>query len=199
MSRPVRVRFAPSPTGLLHIGSAHTGLFNWLFARREKGRFLLRIEDTDTEGNPLDVHEFGGAYEGVYGDLQTLIWANTAVLEDDLAAGKRPYRIDETEYLLDATGEKIAWLPACWWRLIEHGAWKASDFEDDEDEEHWGHECALEVFATLYLEGWTPVRRLGNGYVERNERFHAYEGTLTPYLMRYSRERRHVPPIEQDG
>ena len=48
MSRPIRVRFAPSPTGLLHIGSAHTGLFNWLFARREKGRFLLRIEDTDT-------------------------------------------------------------------------------------------------------------------------------------------------------
>ena len=48
MSRPVRVRFAPSPTGLLHIGSAHTGLFNWLFARREMGRFLLRIEDTDT-------------------------------------------------------------------------------------------------------------------------------------------------------
>lgn len=48
MSRPVRVRFAPSPTGLLHIGSAHTGLFNWLFARKEKGRFLLRIEDTDT-------------------------------------------------------------------------------------------------------------------------------------------------------
>lgn len=48
MSRSVRVRFAPSPTGLLHIGSVHTGLFNWLFARREKGRFLLRIEDTDT-------------------------------------------------------------------------------------------------------------------------------------------------------
>ena len=48
MSPTVRVRFAPSPTGLLHIGSAHTGLFNWLFARKEKGRFLLRIEDTDT-------------------------------------------------------------------------------------------------------------------------------------------------------
>ncbi len=48
MSRHVRVRFAPSPTGLLHIGSAHTGLFNWLFARGAKGRFLLRIEDTDT-------------------------------------------------------------------------------------------------------------------------------------------------------
>ncbi len=49
MSRPIRVRFAPSPTGLLHIGAAHTALFNWLFARKEHGRFLLRIEDTDTE------------------------------------------------------------------------------------------------------------------------------------------------------
>ena len=43
----VRVRFAPSPTGFLHVGSARTALFNWLFARHEKGRFLLRIEDTD--------------------------------------------------------------------------------------------------------------------------------------------------------
>jgi glutamyl-tRNA synthetase len=45
----VRVRFAPSPTGRLHIGSARTALFNWLFARHEKGAFVLRIEDTDRE------------------------------------------------------------------------------------------------------------------------------------------------------
>ena len=43
----VRVRFAPSPTGSLHIGSARTALFNWLFARHEKGTFILRVEDTD--------------------------------------------------------------------------------------------------------------------------------------------------------
>lgn len=43
----VRVRFAPSPTGYLHIGSARTALFNWLYARHNKGAFLLRIEDTD--------------------------------------------------------------------------------------------------------------------------------------------------------
>ena len=43
----VRVRFAPSPTGVLHIGSVRTALFNWLFARHNKGKFLLRIEDTD--------------------------------------------------------------------------------------------------------------------------------------------------------
>ncbi|MCQ9206853.1 MAG: glutamate--tRNA ligase [Omnitrophica bacterium] len=43
------VRFAPSPTGYLHLGSARTALFNWLYARREGGKFLLRIEDTDKE------------------------------------------------------------------------------------------------------------------------------------------------------
>ncbi len=46
-NRPVRVRFAPSPTGSLHIGGLRTALFNWLFARHHKGKFILRIEDTD--------------------------------------------------------------------------------------------------------------------------------------------------------
>ena len=45
----IRVRFAPSPTGHLHIGSARTALFNWLFARSQGGKFILRIEDTDRE------------------------------------------------------------------------------------------------------------------------------------------------------
>ena len=44
-----RVRFAPSPTGQLHVGNARTALYNWLFARRFGGEFLLRIEDTDVE------------------------------------------------------------------------------------------------------------------------------------------------------
>jgi len=47
VDRPVRVRFAPSPTGPLHIGGARTALFNWLFARHHGGVFILRIEDTD--------------------------------------------------------------------------------------------------------------------------------------------------------
>lgn len=51
MSSPVRVRFAPSPTGYLHIGGARTALFNWLFARHHGGTFVLRIEDTDTARN----------------------------------------------------------------------------------------------------------------------------------------------------
>jgi glutamyl-tRNA synthetase len=47
MSKPVRVRFAPSPTGPLHIGGVRTALFNYLFAKKHKGTFILRIEDTD--------------------------------------------------------------------------------------------------------------------------------------------------------
>jgi len=45
----VVTRFAPSPTGFLHIGGARTALFNWLFARRHGGKYLLRIEDTDRQ------------------------------------------------------------------------------------------------------------------------------------------------------
>ena len=51
----VRVRFAPSPTGYLHVGGARTALFNWLYARRHGGTFVLRIEDTDTERSSWDM------------------------------------------------------------------------------------------------------------------------------------------------
>ena len=45
----VRTRFAPSPTGFLHVGGVRTALFSWLYARRHQGEFILRIEDTDKE------------------------------------------------------------------------------------------------------------------------------------------------------
>ncbi len=45
----IRVRFAPSPTGFLHVGGARTALYNWLYARKNKGVFVLRIEDTDVQ------------------------------------------------------------------------------------------------------------------------------------------------------
>ena len=48
-SSPVVTRFAPSPTGYLHIGGARTALFNWLYARGRNGKFLVRVEDTDRE------------------------------------------------------------------------------------------------------------------------------------------------------
>ncbi len=59
----VRVRFAPSPTGYLHVGGARTALFNWLFVRRQGGTFILRIEDTDVERNKPELVE--GILEGL--------------------------------------------------------------------------------------------------------------------------------------
>ena len=49
MTKNVRVRFAPSPTGPLHIGGVRTALFNYLFAKQHGGKFVLRVEDTDKE------------------------------------------------------------------------------------------------------------------------------------------------------
>src|SRR5688500_20207089 len=50
----MRVRFAPSPTGHLHVGNVRTALFNWLLARGQEGTFILRIEDTDVERSSAD-------------------------------------------------------------------------------------------------------------------------------------------------
>ncbi len=55
--KEVRVRFAPSPTGFLHVGGARTAIFNWLFARNKGGKFLLRIEDTDPERSKSELSE----------------------------------------------------------------------------------------------------------------------------------------------
>lgn len=60
----VRTRFAPSPTGYLHVGGARTALFNWLYARQNGGQFILRIEDTDASRNTED------AYRVIYEGLQ---------------------------------------------------------------------------------------------------------------------------------
>lgn len=54
MSKPIRVRYAPSPTGLLHIGNARTALFNYLYARHHGGQFIIRIEDTDRKRHVED-------------------------------------------------------------------------------------------------------------------------------------------------
>jgi glutamyl-tRNA synthetase len=63
MASDIRVRFAPSPTGYLHIGGARTALFNWLFARHHGGKFVLRIEDTDMKRNTEEA--MVAIYEGL--------------------------------------------------------------------------------------------------------------------------------------
>jgi len=77
----VRVRFAPSPTGYLHIGSARTALFNYLYARHTGGKFLLRIEDTDlarsTDESTRSILE-GLAWIGLEPDEEIVFQSNNA-------------------------------------------------------------------------------------------------------------------------
>jgi glutamyl-tRNA synthetase len=87
MSNDVRVRFAPSPTGYLHVGGARTMLFNWLFAKRNNGTMILRIEDTDEKRNTPE------ALQAIYDGLN---WLQLTSDEGPDKGGKfGPYRQSE--------------------------------------------------------------------------------------------------------
>lgn len=109
---PVRVRLAPSPTGTLHIGTARTAVFNWLFARRHGGQFLLRIEDTDRErskpeytANILEgLAWLGLAWDGEPVIQSERIEAHRAAIEALLASG-HAYRCYASEDELTAMRE----------------------------------------------------------------------------------------------
>ena len=100
---PVRVRFAPSPTGYLHIGGARTALFNWLFARKHAGAFILRIEDTDQTRYVPDTEQ---------DIMDSLRWLGLTWDEGpDVGGDYGPYRQSERSALY------VEW--ANW--LVEHG------------------------------------------------------------------------------
>src|SRR5829696_1571352 len=87
MSKKVRVRFAPSPTGGLHLGGVRTVLYNYLFAKQHGGEFILRIEDTDQS------RFVAGAEDYIY---ETLSWCGLIPDESPVVGGKSgPYRQSE--------------------------------------------------------------------------------------------------------
>ena len=98
-ARPVVTRFAPSPTGFLHIGGARTALFNWLYARRMGGKFLLRIEDTDKARSTQPAIEAildGMRWLGLDWDgheyYQSQFWARHAEVAHELLARGHAYK-----------------------------------------------------------------------------------------------------------
>lgn len=97
--KPVRVRFAPSPTGPLHIGGVRTALYNFLFARRNNGSFILRIEDTDQN------RYVPGAEEYI---IQSLKWCGIFFDEGPETGGKHaPYRQSERKEIYRQYAEKL--------------------------------------------------------------------------------------------
>src|SRR5277367_3916407 len=124
-SQKPRVRFAPSPTGYLHVGGARTALFNWLFARHEGGTLLLRIEDTDVERNRPELVE---------GILDGLRWLG---IEWDEGPFFQSQRLD----IYRAAGEKILASGtgyACYCKPVAYGGADAAPDEHDGegDDEH---------------------------------------------------------------
>jgi glutamyl-tRNA synthetase len=108
--RAVVTRFAPSPTGFLHIGGARTALFNWLFARHHGGRFLLRIEDTDKARSTqpaIDAILEGMRWLGLDWDgheyYQSQFWARHAEVAHELLARGHAYRCYMTQEELAAS------------------------------------------------------------------------------------------------
>ena len=107
MAPPVRVRIAPSPTGYFHVGGARTALYNWLYARRSRGQFILRVEDTDQARNQPEV------VEGLLSAMQWLglDWDEGPYFQSDNARIHRDaaHRLFEAgpAYYCDCTREQI--------------------------------------------------------------------------------------------
>ena len=109
----IRTRFAPSPTGYLHVGGARTALFNWLFARNQGGRFILRVEDTDAARNTPE------ALAAIYSGMR---WLGLDWDEGpDIGGSFGPYRQSERKAIYDTWFDKLM----ASGRLYEDaGAWR---------------------------------------------------------------------------
>ena len=123
MSKPIRVRFAPSPTGPLHIGGVRTALFNYLFAKKNNGTFFVRIEDTDQN------RFVPGAEEYI---LEALNWLGIA---PDETVGKNekfgPYRQSERKELYQQYADQL---------ILSGNAYYAFDTAEDLDAHRKQHE-----------------------------------------------------------
>lgn len=156
MTKKVRVRYAPSPTGHLHIGNARTALFNYLFARHHDGEFIIRIEDTDQKRN------IEGGEES---QLENLKWLGIEWDESPENPGEYgPYRQSERKDIYDPLIDQL---------LMSNRAYKCYCTEEELEEEreaqrargempHYGGKCAQLSAAEQKAkeeEGITPVIR----------------------------------------
>ena len=129
MSQKVRVRFAPSPTGPLHIGGVRTALFNYLFAKKHGGDFLLRIEDTD------QTRYVEGAEEYI---VEALNWLNIPYDEGPNKEGDcGPYKQSERQHLYKKYADQL---------IAEGKAYYAFDTADELDAHRKNHEANGKTF-----------------------------------------------------
>ncbi|MFD2917060.1 glutamate--tRNA ligase [Psychroserpens luteus] len=164
MNKPVRVRFAPSPTGPLHIGGVRTALFNYLFAKKHKGTFVLRIEDTDQN------RYVEGAEDYI---VESLNWCG---IPFDEGVGKNekfgPYRQSERKHLYKQYADE----------LIEKGhAYYAFDTSETLDFHRKDHEAKGKTF----IYNWHNRLKLSNSLSLSAEETKAKLDAGEDYVIRF--------------
>ncbi|MHB1318671.1 MAG: glutamate--tRNA ligase, partial [Anaerolineae bacterium] len=154
MDDTVRVRYAPSPTGKQHIGSVRTALFNFLHARKQGGRFILRVEDTDPERS-LAAYE-----QDLYGQLA---WLGLAWDEGpDIGGDYGPYRQSERQPLYRQAIEELIALGAvypCYCSPDELAAQRREALAAGKPPRYSGHCREPEAREALRRLGRSPVYR----------------------------------------
>ena len=148
MAKKVRVRFAPSPTGPLHIGGVRTALFNYLFAKKNDGDFVLRIEDTDQN------RYVEGAEEYI---VESLNWLNIPFDEGPgKDGGFGPYRQSERKELYQKYADEL---------LANGSAYIAFDKPEELDAHRKEHEAQGKTF----IYNWHNREKLNNSLVLTEE------------------------------
>ena len=166
MSKKVRVRFAPSPTGPLHIGGVRTALFNYLFAKKHNGDFVLRIEDTDQN------RYVEGAEDYI---VKSLNWCGISF---DEGPGKNekfgPYRQSERKHLYKQYADQL---------IAEGKAYYAFDTSEELDAHRKQHEAEGKTF--IYNWHNREKGRLVNSLVLSEEETQAKINASEDYVVRF--------------
>ena len=164
MSQKVRVRFAPSPTGPLHIGGVRTALFNYLFAKKHEGDFVLRIEDTD------QTRYVEGAEDYI---VEALNWLNIPYDEGPGKEGDAgPYRQSERKGLYREYADKL---------LASGNAYYAFDTAEELAEKRAEHEAQKETF----IYNWHNREELNNSLAISEEETKQKIESGEPYVIRF--------------
>jgi glutamyl-tRNA synthetase len=164
MSSKVRVRFAPSPTGPLHIGGVRTALFNYLFAKKHKGDFILRIEDTD------QTRYVAGAEDYI---VESLNWLSIPFDEGPgKEKGSGPYRQSERKHLYKEYADKL---------LASGNAYYAFDTTEELNEHRKNHEAKGKTF----IYNWHNREKLNNSLSLSNSEVTGKIEAGEPYVIRF--------------
>lgn len=164
MNKEVRVRFAPSPTGPLHMGGVRTALFNYLFARKNGGKFLLRIEDTD------QTRYVPGAEDYI---VEALNWCGITIDEGATVGGPYgPYRQSERKPMYKQYAEQL---------IASGNAYYAFDTAEELDAER----LKCEENNTTFIYNPSTRANLKNSLVLSKEETQKLLDTEAPYVVRF--------------